>query len=820
MPLAAWIVAVVAVSFALAYLNSPGWVWIAAGAVALPAGLAGGAFAMDAFSVLAGLFVFWSVLLGATPLRRLLVSRPFLAWYRGQLPAMSQTEQEAIDAGTVWWDGDLFSGRPDWGKLLALPRPKLTAEEQSFLDNETEQLCAMVNDWETTQIYQDLPPHAWQFIKDKGFLGMIIPKKYGGKEFSATMHSQVIQKLATRCSAATVHVMVPNSLGPAELLLHYGTEEQKNHTLPRLAKGLEIPCFGLTNPHAGSDAASIPDLGIVCKGIWEGREVLGMRVTWEKRYITLGPISTLLGLAFRLHDPDHLLGEKEDIGITCALVRTDTPGVNIGRRHNPLNSVFQNGPNWGKDVFMPLDWIIGGPKMAGQGWRMLMECLAAGRSISLPSSGTGYAKLAARATGAYARVRSQFKTPIGKFEGIEEALARIGGNLYVMDAARTMTAGAVDLGEKPSVISAIVKYHLTERGRAVVNDAMDILGGKGICLGPNNFLGRIYQQLPIAITVEGANILTRNLIVFGQGAIRCHPYVLKEMNAARAGDLKSFDAALFGHIRHVISNETRAFLMAITGSRFVSVSPKAAPRTRRYYRQLTRISAAFAYAADISMLVLGGSLKRRERISARLGDVLSMLYLASATLKRFEDEGRQEADLPFLDWSLQDTLFRAAEALHAVLANYPVRAVGSFLRLATFPLGRHFAPPSDALGHEVARLLIAPSAARDRLCAGMYLPTPESEPLGCLEAALDAAIKAEAVEARIRAAQKSGAIRGRTAEELAQAALAAHVIGAEEQALLKRAAELRDEVIRVDHFPQDLGLSEALRPAQPQRAAA
>ena len=370
------------------------------------------------------------------------------------------------------------------------------------------------------------------------------------------------------------------------------------------------------------------------------------------------------------------------------------------------------------------------------------------------------------------------------------------------------------------MISAIVKYHLTERGRAVVNDAMDILGGKGICLGPNNFLGRIYQQLPIAITVEGANILTRNLIVFGQGAIRCHPYVLKEMNAARAGDLKSFDAALFGHIRHVISNETRAFLMAITGSRFVSVSPKAAPRTRRYYRQLTRISAAFAYAADISMLVLGGSLKRRERISARLGDVLSMLYLASATLKRFEDEGRQEADLPFLDWSLQDTLFRAAEALHAVLANYPVRAVGSFLRLATFPLGRHFAPPSDALGHEVARLLIAPSAARDRLCAGMYLPTPESEPLGCLEAALDAAIKAEAVEARIRAAQKSGAIRGRTAEELAQAALAAHVIGAEEQALLKRAAELRDEVIRVDHFPQDLGLSEALRPAQPQRAAA
>src|SRR6266702_2796372 len=546
MPLAVWIVAVVAVSFALAYLNSPGWIWIAAGAVLLLAGLAGGAFTPDAFLILAAILAVCSLVLGVSPLRRLLVSRSLLAWYRGQLPAMSQTEQEAIDAGTVWWDGDLFSGRPDWGKLLAVPRPKLSPEEQSFLDGETEQLCAMVNDWETTQVYQDLPPHAWQFIKDKGFLGMIIPKKYGGKEFSATLHSQVIQKLATRCSAAAVTVMVPNSLGPAELLLRYGTDEQKNHTLPRLAKGLDIPCFGLTNPHAGSDAASIPDFGIVCKGTWEGKDVLGMRVTWEKRYITLGPISTLLGLAFRLHDPDHLLGSKEDIGITCALVRTDTPGVNIGHRHNPLNAVFQNGPNWGKDVFMPLDWIIGGPKMAGQGWRMLMECLAAGRSISLPSSGTGYAKLAARATGAYARVRSQFKTPIGKFEGIEEALARIGGNLYTMDAARSMTAGAVDLGEKPSVISAIVKYHLTERGRAVVNDAMDILGGKVICLGPNNFMGRIYQQLPIAITVEGANILTRTRSTGGQGAIRSHPYGVDEMDVAQSRDVETLQVALFG----------------------------------------------------------------------------------------------------------------------------------------------------------------------------------------------------------------------------------------------------------------------------------
>ena len=757
--------------------------------------------------------------LGVAPLRRALLSRPLLGWYRGQLPAMSQTEQEAIDAGTVWWDGDLFSGRPDWAKLLAVPKPALSEEERSFLENETEQLCAMANDWETTQIYQDLPPHVWQYIKDKGFLGLIIPKRYGGREFSAYAHSQVIMKIATRCSAAAASVMVPNSLGPAELLLHYGTDEQKNHYLPRLAKGLEIPCFGLTNPNAGSDAAAIPDVGIVCKGTWEGREVVGMRVTWEKRYITLGPISTLLGLAFRLRDPDGLLGNREDIGITCALVPTSTPGVNIGRRHNPLNAVFQNGPNWGKDVFMPLDWIIGGPKMAGQGWRMLMECLAAGRSISLPSSATGYAKLATRATSAYARVRSQFKTPIGKFEGIEEPLARMGASVYMMDAARTMTAGAVDLGEKPSVISAICKYHLTERGRAVVNDAMDVVGGKGICLGPNNWLGRSYQQLPIAITVEGANILTRSLIIFGQGAIRCHPWVLKEMAAAKSRDLAAFDAALFGHVRHVVANKLRAFFGGVTAGRVFSAPADAAPETRRYYRQLSRISAALAFVADVSMLVLGGSLKRREKISARLGDALSMLYLGSATLKRFEDDGRPAADLPLLHWAMQDALARAALALHGVLANYPSRFVAAALRLVVFPLGRPYAAPSDRLGHEVARLLITPSAARDRLTAGMYLPKSEADPIGCLEAAFEAAMQAEAIEAKLRTAAKAGEIEGATPEDLARAGLAARTIGVEEEARLRRFAKLRDEVVRVDDFPQDLGASEARAPA-PQRAAA
>jgi acyl-CoA dehydrogenase len=772
--------------------------------------------------VLAVLAAAAAIVIGVPAIRRPLLSDRILAAFRKVMPPMSQTEADAINAGTVWWDGDLFSGKPRWEKLLATPRPTLTPEEQSFLDNETEQLCAMVADWETYDL-GDLPPHAWQFIKDKGFLGMIIPKQYGGKQFSAYMHSQVVTKLSTRCSAAAISVMVPNSLGPAELLLHYGTDEQKRHYLPRLARGLDIPAFALTNPNAGSDAASIPDFGIVCRGMWEGREVLGMRVTWDKRYITLGPICTVLGLAFRLYDPDRLLGDVEDLGITCALVPTGTPGVNIGRRHNPLNAVFQNGPNSGKDVFMPLEWIIGGPTMAGQGWRMLMECLAAGRSISLPSSATGLSKIAVRGTGAYARVRNQFKTAIGKFEGIEEPLARMGGNLYMMDAARTMTAGAVDLGEKPSVVSGIVKYHLTERGRMVVNDAMDIQGGKGICLGPSNFMGRAYQQIPVAITVEGANILTRSLIIFGQGAIRCHPYVLKEMQATREADRakasRDFDRAFWGHIGFTVRNALRAFVTGLTGSHWVGVPANVAPENRRYFQQLTRFSSAFAFVADVSMLVMGGSLKRKEKLSARLGDILSMMYLVSAALKRYEDEGRQQADKPLLDWAVWDAMFRAQNAFEGVLSNYPSRMVAALLRLAIFPLGRPYVVPSDRLGQQVAKLLIEPSATRDRLTAGMFLGSAErDDTLGVIDAAMEASIQAEAIEARIRAAQKAKTIDGRTPPELVQAAVAANVITAAERDQLARAAVLRDKVVRVDDFPQDWRVRREDAPAPAPRA--
>ena len=757
------------------------------------------------------------------PLRRLIITGPIFALFKRVLPAMSQTEREALEAGTVWWDGELFSGRPDWPKLLAYPTPTLTPQEQSFLDNECEELCRITDEWATTQQHQDLSPESWRYIKDKGFLGMIIPKKFGGLEFSAYAHSQVVQKLATRSSAGVVSVMVPNSLGPAELILHYGTEQQKDHYLPRLAKGLEIPAFALTSPWAGSDAASIPDVGVICKGLWQGHEVIGMRVTWDKRYITLGPICTVLGLAFRMVDPDHLLGAEDDLGITCALVPANHPGVNIGRRHAPLNAVWQNGPNSGTDVFMPLDWIIGGPAMIGQGWRMLMECLAAGRSISLPASNTGMAKLAVRGTGAYARVRSQFKTPIGKFEGVEEPLARMGGNTYMMDAARTMTASAIDLGEKPSVVSAIVKYHVTERARKVINDAMDVQGGKGICMGPNNFMARAYQQMPVAITVEGANILTRSLIIFGQGAIRCHPFVLKEFLAVREEDhakgLRDFDAALTGHIGFTISNAIRSFGMGITGSHFVSVPDNIAPETRRYYQQLTRFSAAFAFIADVSMLVMGGDLKRKEKLSARLGDILSLMYLCSATLKRFEAEGRQAADAPLMHWAIWDAMFAVQNAFEGVIANYPNKLVAALLHRFILPLGRPYVVPSDALGHEVAKLLIAPSAARDRLTAGMYVPRDESDAIGVLELALDATIAAEKVEAKIRAAQKAGRIAGIGAAQLLRAARDANIITAEEHAQIEQRNRLRDKAIHVDDFPQDFGLRDALN-APPLRAAA
>ena len=772
-----------------------------------------------ALAVFAGLIL-------VRPLRRAVISRPLFATYRKVLPQMSETERDALEAGTVWWEGELFRGKPDWKKLHAYPKPTLTAAEQSFMDNECAEACRLVDDWKVTHELYDLPNEAWRYIKDKGFLGMIIPKKYGGLEFSAYAHSQVVTKLSTRSSALSVSVMVPNSLGPAELLLHYGTEEQKNHYLPRLAKGIEVPAFALTSPWAGSDAASIPDNGIICKGMWQGKEVLGMRVSWDKRYITLAPVCTVFGLAFHLYDPDGLLGAKKHIGITCALVPYDHPGVDTGRRHFPLNAMFMNGPTRGKDVFMPLDYIIGGPKMAGQGWRMLMECLAAGRSISLPSSNAGMAQMTARAVGGYARVRSQFKMAVGKFEGVEEALTRIGAYTYMMDATRTMTAGAVDLGEKPSVVSAIAKYHVTERARQVVNDGMDVVGGKGICLGPSNFIGRAYQQIPIGITVEGANILTRSLIIFGQGAIRCHPYLLPEMQAAQNKDVRQglvdFDKALWGHVGYTIRNGFRALWLGMTGSHFVGVDVEVAPEVRRYYQQMTRFSAAFAFLSDISLLVLGGSVKRREKLSARLGDILAQMYLISCTLKRYEVDGRQAADAPLMHWAIWDAMYKAQEAFDGVIANFPVRFIAAFLQRSIFPWGHPYVVPSDDVGHQVAKLLIAPSATRDRLTAECFLPMTESEPVGAIELALIATLEAEVIEAKIRAGEKAGRFANNplaNVRDIAIAAAEAGVITAAEFDKMKRRNELRDIVVNVDDFPFDFNVATANKPAAERKAA-
>ena len=814
-----WTVAGVGLVWALAYGEVSRWTWAicAAGFLLVCSFLS--AFSIAKLAVLWTFFMAVSAVILVPKLRRAFISDPLFGWFRQVMPQVSTTEQEALNAGTVWWDADLFSGRPDWKKLLNYPRPALSKEERDFLDGPVEELCAMTNDWEASYELNDMPPSVWQFIKDEGFLGMIIPKDYGGLGFSAFAHSQVITKLSTRSAPAAVSVMVPNSLGPAELLLHYGTEAQKRYYLPRLAQGLEMPCFALTGPDAGSDAGAIPDHGIVCYGPHEGQQVLGMRVTWDKRYITLGPVATLLGLAFRLYDPDRFLGQEQELGITLALIPTHHPGVNIGRRHFPLNASFMNGPNWGKDVFIPMEWVIGGQERVGQGWRMLMECLAAGRSISLPSSSVGMAKMAARTTGAYARIRQQFRVPIGKFEGVEEAMTRIGGNTYMMDAARTLTAGAVDLGEKPSVLSAIVKYHCTERGRAVINDAMDVHGGKGICLGPNNYLGRAYQQAPIGITVEGANILTRSMIIFGQGAIRAHPYVLKEIEAVGYSDQSAgaelFDRALWSHMAFAAGNAARSLFLGLGGARL-----KPVPGSRdlkRHYQNLSRLSAGFAFVADVSMLVLGGALKRREKLSGRLGDMLSYLYLASAVLKRFEDEGQQQTDLPLANWALEECCYRAQEAAYGVFENFPNRAVAALMKRVAFPLGRRFIAPGDELGQRVTRLIMRASAARERLTAEVYFAKSEADPIGRLELALDAVEAAEAVEAKVRGnGQFHRGTRMSMAEQV-DAALSAKTISAEETQLWRRYEQLRKACIMVDDFPHDVGRRAPASPALMQR---
>lgn len=800
MQLLIWLLALFAVLAACSYLRIKLFhTTVAAAAVILAGNI------MDIVSLFAWVvFAVIAVPLNAKDLRRQYLTQPIFKIYRKIMPEMSKTEQDAIDAGTVWWDGEIFSGHPDWEHLHNIPPARLSAEEQAFLDGPVETVCEMVDEWQVNHQLADLPPEVWQYLKDNKFFAMIIKKEFGGLDFSAYAQSRVLQKLAGCSTVLASTVGVPNSLGPGELLQHYGTPEQQQHYLPGLAAGTEIPCFALTSPEAGSDAGAIPDQGVVCKGQWQGEEVLGMRLTFDKRYITLAPVATVVGLAFKLYDPDGLLGEEKELGITCALIPRDTEGLEIGRRHFPLNVPFQNGPLRGKDIFVPLNFIIGGAEMAGQGWRMLVECLSVGRCITLPSNSAGGVKTIALATGAYARIRRQFKLPIGKMEGIEEMLGRIGGNAYLMDAVTKMSTKGVDLGEKPSVISAVCKYHLTEKLRTCVNDAMDIHGGKGIMLGPNNYLGRGYQGAPIAITVEGANILTRNMMIYGQGAMRCHPFVLKELRAAGLEDkeaaLKEFDDALFGHIGFTISNIVRSKWLGFTAAKLTRAP--FGDETKPYYQAMSAFSANLAMLSDICMALLGGDLKRKERISARLGDILSGLYLGSATLKRFDDDGRLQEDLPLLHWAMQDTLHNIEKAMVELLDNFPNRVIGKILKFMVMPYGRRFKRPSDELDHQVALILQTPGAVRARLGHGQFIAETEKNPLGLLEQALKDIIACEPVYDRI-CEKLDDKPPFTQLDKLADKGLELNIISEQEAALLKRAEAGRLRTINVDDFDHE-----------------
>lgn len=750
------------------------------------------------------LFLLVSVPIAYEPFRLTHITSKLLGFYKSVTPELSDTEQEAIDAGTVWWDGELFSGAPNWQKMHQIARPQLTEEEQAFIDGPCNEVCSMIDEWQINHVDADLPEEVWAFLKEHKFFAMIIEKKYGGLEFSAYAQSRVLQKLAGVSAVLSSTVGVPNSLGPGELLQHYGTKEQQDYYLPRLASGDEIPCFALTSPEAGSDAGAIPDQGIICKDEFEGEEVLGMRLTFSKRYITLAPVATVIGLAFKLYDPEGLLSDKKELGITCALIPRDTKGLDIGRRHLPLNVPFQNGPVKGKDIFVPLSYIIGGEKMAGKGWRMLMECLSVGRCITLPSSAAGGVKQIALATGAYARIRRQFRLPISQMEGVEQMLARIGGNAYLMDAVTSFSTAGVDLGEKPSVISAICKYHLTEKMRECVNDSMDVHGGKGICLGPTNYLGRAYQGVPISITVEGANILTRNMMIFGQGAMRCHPFVLKEMSAAQLEDeqerLLKFDKALFGHIGFAVSNSARSLWFTLSRNRLSSAP--FSDETAFYYKRLQGYSSNLAMLSDIAMGVLGGDLKRRERLSARLGDVLSYLYLASVTLKRYDEQGRIKEDLPFVHWALQDCLQKIDVAIDDFIRNFPVSSIAVFLRIIVQPFGKLNNKPSDKIEHKIAHMLQKPNTARSRLSYGQFIG--ESSLFGELEKTLENMVKAEPIFEKI--CQSLGEKLTMTKlDELADRAIAANIISDEDATLLKETEAGRLKIINVDDFDsQDL----------------
>lgn len=768
-PLLVW---TAVIGLALWFVGAPIWLWVVFGLVALVFNL--------------------------PPLRSRLITTTVAKRMKaaGILPVISDTEQVALEAGTVWMDAELFSGRPDLRKVLEQPYPDVEGDERAFLDGPVEELCRMVDDWQA-HVDGDFSPEIWDYMKREGFFGLIVPKEYGGRGLSASGLSAVIHKLAARCFPLSVTVMIPNSLGPAELLHLYGTDEQKRDFLPKLADGRHMPCFALTEPKAGSDAGAMLANGVVFAGE-DGRPML--RLNWDKRWCSLSAVSTIIGLAFKLADPDNLLGQGPRPGITCALIPTETPGVRVDARHDPLGIPFYNSPLYGEDVVVPADAIIGGPAMAGQGWRMLMEALSAGRGVALPAACVAIAKRTLRAAGSYAAVRHQFGLPIGRFEGIEEPLARIVGETYVMEATRRFTCGAVDAGEKPSVISAIVKYQLTEAWRRLVNDGMDITAGAGISRGPRNLLAHSYQAAPIPITVEGANILTRTMIVFGQGAMRCHPYAHDELVALQNDDYAAFDKALFRHAGHSLRNGVRAVVLALTGSRLTRspVTGAGAP----HWRRLTRASATFAFIADLAMITQGGALKRREKLTGRMADALSGLFLVASGLRRFEADGRPADDRIVLDWAMATQFHRLHEALLGAVRNFPAKGPGRLVRglgvlfLRAFPLG---APPSDEAGTELARIALSLSEQRDRhtelLCAQR-----EDEALARLERAHRLGQAADVIAGKMRAAVKEGKLEKARPDRLVGPALEAGVITSAEAEAYRDAIAAREDAIAVDAF--------------------
>jgi acyl-CoA dehydrogenase len=801
------------VAFLLAMKRAPFWAYAAlviAATFAWSTDLVHGQFSWPAldFSLLGWLPALVMGALAIPALRRVAIIAPAYATVRKILPKVSETEQQALDAGTIGFDAELFSGRPDWAKLRAIPAIELSDEERAFLNGPTEDLCRMTQDWQVRHNQKEIPKEIWDFVKKHGFLGMLISKEHGGLGFSAQAQSLILGKIASRSPDVCVIVMVPNSLGPGELIEKYGTDEQKHHYLPRLARGDDVPCFSLTGPTSGSDAATMRDIGTVVRGTWKGKPTVGVKVSWDKRYITLGPDATLVGLAFQLFDPENILGRNEkngsdNIGITVALIPANHPGVNIGRRHLPSGSAFPNGPNWGRDVFIPMEFIIGGEKMAGQGWRMLMECLAAGRAISLPSSATAASKAMLRFTTAYARIRKQFGLPVGKMEGLEEPLTRMVETAYVNEAARAVTAAMVSRGEKPAVISALMKYQTTEKMRQTVNDAMDLHGGKAICDGPSNYIMSAYQSVPVGITVEGANILTRTLITFAQGALRSHPYLYKEVQACQNPDtkagMKAFEKAFGGHVSFSLSNITGALFHNLTGGMFGRV-PDGAYGTADWYRQLWRQSRNFALVADMTVAVLGGGLKTKQKITGRLADALSELYMLSCVLKRYEDDGRPHNDRLIVALAAQNALYRHQQALRGVVDNFPVAPVRVLLNWLVFPLGARYKPAPDWLGHKVVSLVLEPGDVRDRLTRHMFVSRDVNDATGLLEVTLEKVVRAEEAEKKLDRAVRHGQIRRYHGVDWIGDAQKKNVITESEAQLLRDVESLTARVIAVDHF--------------------